>query len=185
MPQRSHRRASFETSHSSSESGSDSSSSGSEDGDRLIPDEKSHPKPLKTKRSAHSENSNKVRNVRNTSQEKENLGVKQIFEKQPKLSVDKAGVNVSSEETKKLVLKKLEILNKSNVATPRKSLDSREPPNCSPSALSDDGDTSSGGQEVRRIISNDAVARRHQANLARQQAKMEKEQERREQDRPR
>lgn len=136
------------------------------------------------KRAAHTENSDKVRNSRKSSQEKETPGAKHIFKKQHMLPEDEAAIKLQCEDAKKLVLKKIEVLNKSNIATTKTCSESEELPSCLPNALSDDGDTSSGGQEVRRIISNDAVARRHQANLARQQVKKEREDERK-QERPR
>lgn len=121
-----------------------------------------------SKQSVRSESSDKVRNTKNTTQEKENLGTQNIFQQKE--------TKGKSEETKQLVLKKLQVLNKSNVAASRGLSHSKQSPNCSSGAVtSDDGDTSSGGQEVRRIISNDAVARRHQANLSRQQLNKEME----------
>ncbi|XP_034251142.1 supervillin isoform X7 [Thrips palmi] len=194
VPKSDLRRASFESpSHSSSESDSECSSDSEDEENRgSIPSQEFSSKSQKepqdkqpsstvSKRPAQSENSDKVRNMKKNSQEKENLGGKTISGKHLKLK----GITIQPQEAKKLVLKKLEVLNKPNVVTTQNISESKEAPNCSPNALSDDGDTSSGGQEVRRIISNDAVARRHQANLARQQAKKEREDERKEQERPR
>lgn len=187
-------------SHSSSESESDSSSDDEEnerpvfDQARDLPkmalkamrerQEKQLPSPLMQfpKKAMPSENDEKVRNTRNTSQEKENHGTQNIIDYQVNPTSVISGAkdsNLRSEENKKAVLKKLEVLNHTNQSATKRQLRSRDVANhscSSPSALtSDDGDTSSGGQEVRRIIANDAVARRHQANLARQQLSKEKE----------
>lgn len=137
-----------------------------------------------TKRT-HSGNDEKVRNTRNTIQEKENRGTHNILQQEDKLEDCRKEEEVS---------KNLAFSNSANVkanlamlpSNRKKSIDERPRSCSSPSALTSDGDdTSSGGQEVRRIISNDAVARRHQANLARQQLNKEKEKQQLEKERPR
>ena len=145
---------------------------------------------LSSSKRSHPSNDEKVRNSRNTIQEKENRGTQNILEQEDKQLTWTQLEDCRKEEE---ITKTLAFSNSSNMKANLVTLPSNwkktfdRPRSCSsPSALTSDGDdTSSGGQEVRRIISNDAVARRHQANLARQQLNKEREKQQLVKERPR
>lgn len=153
-------------------------------------DAQTHSAPgINFKRSMHSETEEKVWNSRNTKQEKENCCIQNRIEQKISSTISKTSIMDSIpnvEDNKKLILRKLKVLNKSYGVADKKRGQNKDCCKATSSPLtSDDGDTSSGGQEVRRIISNDAVARRHQANLARLQLVKEKDRQLREKERPR